>query len=208
MSSGLNENTKNNHADTGSAEDVEKIMRKYDRESNTRIWEGKPALIVRLIMVALSVYCICSTLFSVAALEKRLTVFLALIIIMGYLTYPASKHHVKVNYIPWYDFVLMVLGAGAFLYYCASYDVLVKTLTSASKMTPMFTAIGIVGILCLMELCRRCVGIPILCVAGAILIYTSQPVSVPSVFYTPCSLQQAAYFPLLFRSVQSTLLCS
>ena len=24
--------------------DVESIMRKYDRESNTRIWEGKPAL--------------------------------------------------------------------------------------------------------------------------------------------------------------------
>ena len=73
---------------TGSAEDVEKLMRKYDRESNTRIWEGTPALVVRLIMVAFSLYCIGSTLFSVAALEKRLTAFLALILVMGYLTYP------------------------------------------------------------------------------------------------------------------------
>ena len=172
MSSGLKENTHSGAADTGTAEDVEKIMRKYDRESNTRIWEGKPAFVVQLTMVLFSVYCICSTLFSVAALEKRLTVFLALIIIMGYLTYPASKHHVKVNYIPWYDYVLMILGAGAFFYYCVNYDVLVKSLTSASKMTPMLTVIGIVGILCLMELCRRCVGIPILCVAGAMLVYT------------------------------------
>ncbi len=27
---------------TGTAEDVEAIMKKYDRESNTRIWEGVP----------------------------------------------------------------------------------------------------------------------------------------------------------------------
>ncbi len=26
--------------ETGTAEDVEAIMKKYDRESNTRIWEG------------------------------------------------------------------------------------------------------------------------------------------------------------------------
>ena len=29
-------------ASTGTAEDVEAIMKKYDRESNTRIWEGVP----------------------------------------------------------------------------------------------------------------------------------------------------------------------
>ena len=172
-------------ADVGTAKDVEEIMRKYDRESNTRIWEGKTAVVVRAIMVAFSLYCIWSTLFSVSALEKRLTVFLALIIVMGYLTYPASKHHVRVNYIPWYDFVLMALGAAAFLYYCFSYDTLVKILTSASKMNPLYTGIGIVGILCLMELCRRCVGIPILCVAGALLIYTfSTGIGTERILYT------------------------
>ena len=173
------------HVDVGSAKDVENIMRKYDRESNTRIWEGKTALAVRLIMVVFSVYCIWSTLFSVAALEKRLTIFLALIIIMGYLTYPASKHHVRPNFIPWYDFVLMGLGAAAFLYYCVSYDSLVKILTSASKMTPLYTAVGLVGLLCLMELCRRCVGLPILFVAGALLIYTfSTGIGLERLLYT------------------------
>ena len=28
--------------DVGSAADVEAVMKKYDRESNTRIWEGTP----------------------------------------------------------------------------------------------------------------------------------------------------------------------
>lgn len=171
--------------EVGSAKDVEAIMRKYDRESNTRIWEGTPALIVRLLMVAFSAYCIWSTLFSVAALEKRLTIFLALIIIMGYLTYPASKHHVRTNYVPWYDFVLMFVGAAAFIYYCVSYDALVKILTSASKMNALYTVIGIIGILCLMELCRRCVGVPILCVVGALLIYTfSTGIGTERILYT------------------------
>ena len=165
----------------GSALDAETLMRKFD----TRIWEGTPAIIVRIIVVAFSLYCIWSTLFSVAALEKRLTMFMALVTIMGYLTYPASRHHVRHNYIPWYDFVLMAVGAGCFLFFCLKYDSLVKVLTSASKMTPTFTIIGIVGLLCLMELCRRCVGVPILCVAGVLLIYTfSTGMGVERVLYT------------------------
>ena len=173
------------HVDVGTAEDVEKLMRKYDKESNTRIWEGKPALVVRAIMVAFSLYCMYSTLFSVAALEKRMTGFLALVIIMGFLTYPASKHHVRHNYIPWYDFILMVVGSSCFLYFCFSYDSLVRVLTSASRISNFQIIVGVVGILILMELCRRCVGIPILCVAGALLIYTfSTGIGIKRIIYT------------------------
>ena len=79
----------------------------------------------------------------------------------------------------------MAVGAGCFLFFCLKYDSLVKVLTSASKMTPTFTIIGIVGLLCLMELCRRCVGIPILCVAGVLLVYTfSTGMGVERVLYT------------------------
>ena len=158
--------------DVGTAADVEAVMRKYDRESNTRTWEGTPGIVVRVIMVIFSLYCIWSTLFSVAAIEKRLTAFIGCVIIMGYMTYPASKHHVRHNYIPWFDYVLMIVGAASFFYYCFAYDSLVMVLTSAAKITPFQIAVGIIGILCLMELCRRCVGLPILCVLGVLLIYT------------------------------------
>ena len=159
-------------ADMPAADDMDAVMRKYDRESATRVWEGKPQVVIRVVMALFSVYCIWSTLFSTAALEIRLTAFLGLIVIMGYLTYPASKHHVKPNSLPWYDIVLMVLGAAAFFYYCATYSSLVKVLTSAAKMTPFYIAVGVVGVLCLAELCRRCVGLPILVVVGALLVYT------------------------------------
>ena len=161
-----------NGHETVSEAEVNEVMKKYDRESNTRIWTGIPQRVVQGIMALFSLYCIYSTLFSTASLEKRLTAFLGCVIVMGFLYYPASKHHVKSNYIPWYDVLIMLVGAGCFFYYCAVADDLIKVLSSASKMTPMYCAIGAVGILVLAELCRRCVGVPILIVVGALLLYT------------------------------------
>lgn len=169
---------------------AEDIMRKYDRESATRVWEGIPRSVVRYVMALFSLYCIWSTLFSTADLPIRLTAFLGLIVIMGYLTYPASKHHVKPNSMPWYDVVLMLLGSGAFFYYCFNYRVLVKVITSASALASQpnawfYYALGIIGILCLAELCRRCVGLPILFVVAALLIYTfASGQSLSRVIYT------------------------
>ena len=152
-------------ADVNVADAVDEVMKKYDRESNTRIWEGKPKLVVKTIMALFSLYCIIVTLFVSGLLEVRLTMFL------GYLNYPVKKGYMKVNYIPWYDLVIMVLGAGSFFYFAANAkDILLK----ATKVTnePFMVAIAIIGVLALAELCRRCVGLPILCVAGALLIYT------------------------------------
>ncbi|MDO4489172.1 MAG: TRAP transporter permease [Eubacteriales bacterium] len=152
--------------------DSEKLMRQFDKESATRIWTGPMSKVMKLLTAVFSMYCIWSTLFSTAALEVRLTSFLGVVIIIGYMNYPANKHHVRENHIPWYDIVLMIIGAAAFFYYCMNYNTFARTLSSASKMTPMLSIIGIVGILVLMELCRRCVGLPILCVAGVLIAYS------------------------------------
>ena len=155
-----------------SAAEVEAVMKKYDRESNTRIWSGVPQKVIQIVMALFSLYCIYSTLWSTASLEIRLMIFLGCVTIMGYLYYPMSKHHVRENYVPWFDWIIMVLGAACFFYYAFNFDSIIAVLTSATRMTPQFIAIGIIGILCLVELCRRCVGVPILCVVGALLIYT------------------------------------
>lgn len=193
----MSEKEKNNLPDVeiGTAADMDEVMRKYDRESATRIWEGKPQLIVRVISVLFSLYCIWSTLWSTADLPIRLTAFLGLIIVMGYLNYPARKGHVTPNSMPWYDIVVMLLGAGSFFYYCFNYKNLVMVITSAAKIDPsnpdavagawFYIILGVVGILCLAELCRRCVGLPILFVVGALLIYTfASGQSLPRVIYT------------------------
>ena len=148
---------------------LDEVMRKYDRESATRIWEGVPKIIITVIMTIFSLYCLYMTLFSTALPEVRLTLFVGCIIILGFLTYPAKKGHVKVNSLPWYDIVLMVVGAGCFFYFAFNALPLIQL---ATRIEPIHVVIGVVGILVLVELCRRCVGIPILCVVGALLIYT------------------------------------
>ncbi|MBR3403338.1 MAG: TRAP transporter permease [Parasporobacterium sp.] len=149
----------------------DELMRQYDKESATRIWVGVPKTVISIITAAFSLFCIYLTLFSTDALEIRLTSFLGIVMIIGYLSYPGGKRHVKPNFIPWYDFILIILGAGAFFYYCFNYKTLSRSLTSASKMTTFLTIIGLVAIGCIIELCRRCVGVPIICVAGALMIY-------------------------------------
>ena len=158
--------------DVGTMEDVEAVMRKYDKESNTRIWTGKPKIVIDALMALFSIYCIWSTLFCNWDLEIRLTTFLGCIIILGYLTYPISKKHVRENSFPWYDMIFMALGAIAFFYFCFTYEEFRLVITSSARMTPLYAAMGIIGMLSLVELCRRCVGLPILCVAGALVIYT------------------------------------
>ena len=158
-------------ADTGDdmAADLDAVMRKYDRESATRIWEGTPKIIITAIMAIFSLYCLYMTLFSTALPEVRLTLFVGCIIILGFLTYPAKKGHVHVNSMPWYDIVLMVVGSACFFYFAANALPLIKL---ATRIEPIHVVIGVIGILVLVELCRRCVGIPILCVVGVLLVYT------------------------------------
>ncbi len=53
--------------------DVEAVMKKYDRESNTRIWTGVPEKIIRYLMAAFAVYCIIDAIFLTTLQEVRYT---------------------------------------------------------------------------------------------------------------------------------------
>ena len=165
---------------------VDDVMRKYDRESNTRIWTGVPKVVVSVLMAAFSIYCICMTLFSTALAETKLSLFLGFIILIGFMIYPANKKHVRPNHIPWYDIVLAVVGAFCFFYFAANALTIIKLVT---RIQPMHVIMGVVGILVLAELCRRCVGIPILVVVGALLIYA---------FYN-----QLSYNPDLYQGLRT-----
>ena len=147
---------------------LDEVMKKYDRESNVRIWEGKPRIAVNLILATFSLFCLCVTLFASWLEELRLTTFVAWIVLLGYLVFPAKKGRQRVNYIPWYDLVLMTLGTAAFLYYAFNAKSIIQ---QGSIFADYQIVIGIVGIVALAEVCRRSVGLPILVVAGCFLVY-------------------------------------
>ena len=148
--------------------DLESVMKKYDQESNVRVWEGKPRLVVDIILALFSLFCIYVTLFTSWLEELRLTSFMAWIVFLGFLVFPARKSHQKINHIPWYDIVMMVLGTGAFLYFTFN---AVTIIQQGTRFAPYQIVIGIVGILALAEVCRRSVGLPILIVAGCFILY-------------------------------------
>lgn len=167
-------------ASNGSGADVAAIMKKYDRESNTRLWTGKARIAVRCILAAFSLWCIWVTLFATFLEEIRLTSFLGLIILMGFLIYPAKKGEQRANYMPWYDIVMMVAGTAAFLYFTFDANNIIQ---QGTRFQPYQIAIGIVGLAALIEVTRRCVGLPILIVAGFFLIYAlSYGLTNPSFF--------------------------
>lgn len=155
----------------GTAADVEAVMKKYDRESNTRVWEGGPKWIIKTIMALFSIYCIVDTVFLTTLTEIRLPVFVGTILFLGFLTFPARKGDTRVNHIPWYDIILLIAGPGAYFFYAVNAREVIR-LSARIMQEPLYMIVGLIGILALIELCRRCVGIPILCVAGALLIYT------------------------------------
>ena len=148
--------------------DLDAVMKKFDRESNIRVWEGKAKIAVNCILALFSLFCIYVTFFATWPQEIILSSFVGCIVFAGYLLYPAKKGMQKVNYLPWYDMILMVLGSGAFFYYTADAMNIIKQGRNFETYQIIIAAIGIV---CLFELCRRCVGLPILVVAGAFIVY-------------------------------------
>ena len=148
--------------------DLDAVMKKYDRESNTRVWEGTPKVIVTCVLAAFSLFCLYVTLYASWLEEIRLTTFVAWIVAIGFIVFPARKGHQKVNAFPWYDALIMVLGSAAFLYFTFNAETIIM---QGSKFEPYQVAIGIVGILALCEVCRRSVGLPILIVAGCFVVY-------------------------------------
>ena len=148
--------------------DLDAVMKKYDRESNVRIWEGTPKIVVTCILAAFAVFCLYVTLFASWLEELRLTTFVAGIVLLGYLVFPARKGVQKVNYIPWYDIMLMVLGVSSFLYF--SFNA-ISIIQQGSNFQWYQIIVGIVGILSLAEVCRRSVGLPILIVAACFIGY-------------------------------------
>ena len=144
------------------------VMRKYDRESNTRAWEGKPKIAVQAYLAAFAIFEVYVTLFGTMLDEVRLTSFVGGLLIAGFLIFPSHKHEFRVNYIPWYDWVIMALGAVSFFYFCFNANTIVKQLPALKTYE---VVLGVIGILALFELCRRSTGVPIMIVAGVFIAY-------------------------------------
>ncbi len=156
------------HAEVKDA-DLEAVMKKYDREANTRQFEGVPKIIVRCLLIAFALFMIYMNLFVNWGEQIRRCLFLGMVILLIFLIFPRKKGVVqKVNYIPWYDWIIGIAGSGSFFYYVVNFN---EILQKATRIGQVEVIIGIIGILVLTEACRRVTGIPIILVATGFVIY-------------------------------------
>ena len=174
----------------GSAADVEELMKKYDRESNVRPWEGIPAIVIKVLLAAFSVFMIYMNLFAVWDERIRRPLFLGIVILFVFILYPASKSGgkpQKVNRIPFYDIILAVAGSGCFFYFVINSQTIIK---HGIRISQLEVWLGVIGILVLAECCRRVTGIPIIVVAGCFVLYAffgagkSLNIIIYNLFYT------------------------
>ena len=180
--------TESQAADVGTQADVDAIMKKYDRESNTRPWEGKPAKAIQLLLAAFSLFMIYMNLFAVWDERIRRPLFLGIVVLFVFLLFPIKKGmKQKVNHVPIYDIILALMGSGCFFYYVFNYRTIINHATRISQLEQV---LGIIGILILAECCRRVTGIPILVVAGCFVAYAflgagkSLRIVIYNLFYT------------------------
>lgn len=146
------------------AKEIGDLMAEFDRESNTRHFTGTPHLIVKGMLIAFTFYVFWMTLIATPPEQIRRSSFIGLLIFLGFINYPIKRSHAKrVNQIPWYDWIFAFAGGGAFFYYVINFEAIVG---KAVNIGTVEIAVGIIGIILLVELCRRVVGLPILVVAG------------------------------------------
>lgn len=150
--------------------DAEAIMQEFDRESNTRVFTGWRKVVITTLMAAFSGYMIAmALLFPTATKITKLTTFMAFIIFIGYLIFPAYKKQTKkINHVPFYDIILSVVGCGSFLYYAVFQEDIIMM---SRRIGTLQIVIALIAIVLLAELVRRAVGLPILCVAGCFIAY-------------------------------------
>lgn len=151
------------------SQNIEELLAEFDKESATRHFTGRYKQVIQALFIGFALYVFWMTLIATPPEQVRRSSFIGLLIFLGFLVYPIRKSHIsRVNQIPWYDLLFAVLGSGAFFYYVVNFEAVVA---KAFNIGPVEIAVGIVGTLLLVELCRRVVGIPILVVAGSFIVY-------------------------------------
>lgn len=149
------------------ARKAEAVLKQYDRESDTMEYTGFMAKVVAAIAIAFSVFQLYTATFGVLDAQLQRGVHLGFGMALVFLLYPSRKSWSRHKIHP-LDLVLAVLGAAAPAYIILEYQHLVLR---AGLVSDTDLAVGLIGILLVIEATRRVVGLPMVCVVLAFLFY-------------------------------------
>ena len=160
-------------------EEMQEVLAKVSRESNQRQFVGLPKLMMRWACIGFTAYMLlvnnvlAAFPFSLVPIyripiisflgnmptQQHRAAFVGLLIIFTFLIFPASKKSRKrVNYLPWYDLALGIIGAGAFFYHSINFRSIAE---QQMTFTTQDFVVALVGIIILLIACYRVVGLPL-----------------------------------------------
>lgn len=173
---------------------AEDVLKKYDKESDTMEYTGFMAKIVAAIAIAFSIFQLYTAIFGVLDAQLQRGVHLGFGLALVFLLYPTCKSWSRHKLHP-FDLLLAVLGAAAPAYIIYEYQNLVLR---AGTVSDMDLAVGIIGIILVIEAARRVVGIPMVCVVLVFIAYAFAGPYMPGMLahrgLTPAQLVSHLYF--------------
>lgn len=173
---------------------AQEVLKKYDRESDTMQYTGFMAKIISAIAISFSVFQLYTAFFGVLDAQLQRAVHLGFALALSYLLYPTCKSWSRSSLHP-LDALLAVLGAASPAYIVIMYRELAMR---AGMITTTDLVVGVIGVLLVIEATRRVVGIPMVVVVTAFIVYAFAGPHMPGVLshrgLTPEQLVGHLYF--------------
>ncbi|MEK4085925.1 TRAP transporter permease [Psychrobacillus sp. FSL K6-1415] len=149
---------------------AQEILEKYDKENQFRTNIGKWAWVVTFLGVSLTVFHLYTAYFGTLPSQKQGAVHLGTALGVIFLLYPVKKGMLKVQKrIPWYDISLAFLAMYVTYHKIIFYESILQSRISGYNTLDII--ISLLGILLVLEATRRTVGLPIVIVASAAILY-------------------------------------
>jgi TRAP transporter 4TM/12TM fusion protein len=148
--------------------DAQAIMKQFDKESDYRRVGGFLGKVIAAIAIAFSTFQVYTAIFGVFDAMIQRTIHLSFAFCLIFLLYPTNKRWPRDKVHP-LDGLLAIVGAGAPLYITILWTKVISQRAGAP--TALDIAIGIVGVLLVLEAARRVVGLPIVIVALCFVAY-------------------------------------
>ncbi|EMT44982.1 TRAP transporter permease [Anoxybacillus flavithermus] len=160
----------NEKVDVLSAEEQQKILEKYDPESNTRKLTGVFQKVVFVGLLAFSLFQLYTAIFGVFTAQIQRSVHLGFALALIFLLFPARRGKRKSGklQVAWYDIVLALLSIYVGSYWPLHIDKIVMRVGMLSDQD-FYT--GVLAVLLVLEATRRAVGLPITIIAILFLSY-------------------------------------
>ncbi|OHE61506.1 MAG: C4-dicarboxylate ABC transporter [Treponema sp. RIFOXYC1_FULL_61_9] len=143
------------------------LLASIDRESAFRRLAGTAAIIVSAIAIIFTLFQLYTASIGLLPARIQRAVHLGFVLVLAYLLYPARRGKGGKG-IPAHDIVLALLSACVVGYLVVNARALIER---SGAYTQTDFVVGIIGILLVLEACRRVVGLPILTIALIFIAY-------------------------------------